>query len=345
MRLLRLPLLLAAVLLLIFATAEGQWDLAGAAEITLQLEKLNVLGSVLMIAAHPDDENNPLLAECARGRNARTAYLSATRGEGGQNLIGPEQGDLLGVIRTQELLAARRVDGAEQFFTRAIDFGYSKTADEALEKWGRDKVLSDIVWDIRRLRPDVIILRFSGTPRDGHGHHQASAILGKEAFSAAADPKRFPEQLRWVQPWQATRLVWNAFAFTKEQEEQLAKIKDKMMVDPGEYDPVLGHSYAEIAGMSRSMHRSQGMGAAERPGSAKTYLVMVAGEPATKGLFDGIDLSWNRVPGGAAVGQILADAAASFDAEHPDKTVPLLLKARKLLAELYQPVGDGKRWE
>src|SRR6202162_3643103 len=237
MRLLRLPLLLAAVLLLIFATAEGQWDLAGAAEITLQLEKLNVLGSVLMIAAHPDDENTALLAYYARGRSVRTGYLSLTRGEGGQNLIGPQQGDLLGVIRTQELLAARRIDGAEQFFTRAIDFGYSKTADEALEKWGRDKVLSDIVWVIRRFRPDVIILRFSGTPRDGHGHHQASAILGKEAFFAAADPKRFPEQLRWVQPWQARRLVWNAFAFTKEQEEQLAKIKDKMMAAPGGYEP------------------------------------------------------------------------------------------------------------
>ncbi len=181
--------------------------------------------------------------------------------------------------------------------------------------------------------------------RDGHGQHQASAILGKEAFSAAADPKRFPEQLRWVEPWQAKRLVWNAFAFTKEQEAELAKVKNKMMVDPGEYDPVLGHSYAEIAGMSRSLHRSQGMGAAERPGSAKNYLVTVAGEPAAKGLFDGIDLTWNRVPGGAAVGKVLAEAAASFDAEHPDKIVPLLLKAKKLLAELHHPLVDIKRRE
>src|SRR5229473_8698801 len=220
MRVLKIPLLLAAVLLLIFAPAQGQWDLSGAAEITLQLEKINVLGSVLMIAAHPDDENNPLLAYFARGRKARTAYLSSTRGEGGQNLIGPEQGDLLGVIRTQELLAARRVDGAEQFFTRAIDFGYSKTADETLEKWGRDKVLSDIVWVIRSFRPDVVILRFSGTPRDGHGQHQASALLGKEAFSAAADPHRFSEQLKDVQPWQAKRLMWNVFSFSREQEKE-----------------------------------------------------------------------------------------------------------------------------
>src|SRR5260370_31978352 len=247
------------------------------------------------------------------------------------------------MLRSEELLAARRIDGAEQFFTRAIDFGFTKTPQEAFEKWGHEKLLSDVVWIIRRFQPDVIVLRFTGTSRDGHGQHQASAILGKEAFSAAADPKRFPAQLRWVQPWQAKRGVWNAFAFTKEQEEALAKLPNKMMVDPGEYDPVLGHSYAEIAGMSRSLHRSQGMGAPERPGSAKNYLVMVAGEPATKGIFDGIDLTWNRVPGGAAAGQILAEASAGFDAEHPDKIVPLLLKARKLLAELHQPVVDFKR--
>ena len=222
-----------------------------------------------MVAAHPDDENTALIAYFSRGRKLRTAYLSLTRGEGGQNLIGSEQGDALGVIRTQELLAARRIDGGEQFFTRAIDFGFTKTAQEALEKWGHDKILGDVVWVVRRFRPDVIVLRFSGTPRDGHGQHQVSAILGKEAFSAAADPKQFPEQLKWVQPWQAKRLMWNAFAFTKEQEKELEKIPDKIEVDPGEYDPVLGHSYGEIAGMSRSLHKSQGMGAPERKGSQK----------------------------------------------------------------------------
>src|SRR6266576_4156630 len=179
--------------------AHGQRNLSGTPEIELALHKLNVLGSVLMIAAHPDDENTALLASYARGRKTRTAYLSATRGEGGQNLIGSEQGDLMGVIRTQELLAARHIDGAEQFFTRAIDFGYSKSADETLAKWGREKVLSDAVWVIRRYRPDIVILRFSGTPRDGHGQHQASAMLGKEAFAAAADPARFPEQLKYAQ--------------------------------------------------------------------------------------------------------------------------------------------------
>src|SRR5215469_14088222 len=172
---------------------------ASTAEIQLALRKLNELGSVLMIGAHPDDERTNVLAYFARGRHMRTAYLSVTRGEGGQNLIGPEQGAALGVIRTQELLAARRIDGAEQFFTRAIDFGFSKTAAESIAKWGHDNVLSDIVWVIRRYRPDVVILCFSGTPADGHGQHQVSSILGKEAFEAAGDPKRFPEQLKYVE--------------------------------------------------------------------------------------------------------------------------------------------------
>src|SRR5439155_4352972 len=193
--------LLLGVFLFTFASAVVQRDFSGAAEIELQLEKLNVLGSVLMIAAHPDDENTALLAYFARGRKTRTAYLSATRGEGGQNLIGPEQGDLLGVIRTQELLAARRIDGAQQFFTRAIDFGFTKTPEETLQKWGHDRILSDMVWTIRQFRPDVIVLRFSGTPRDGHGQHQASALLGKKAYLAAADKNRYPEQQ--IEPWKA----------------------------------------------------------------------------------------------------------------------------------------------
>jgi LmbE family N-acetylglucosaminyl deacetylase len=309
------------------------------------LDRLNVVGSALMIAAHPDDENTALLAYLARGRRVRTGYLSLTRGEGGQNLIGPEQGDALGVIRTQELLAARRIDGAEQFFTRAIDFGFTKTAQETFEKWGHDKILSDVVWVIRRFRPDVIILRFTGTARDGHGQHQVSALLGKEAFSAAADPHMFPEQLQWVEPWQAKRIMWNTFAFTREQEQEAAKLPNQIAVDLGTYDPVLGHSYAEIAGMSRSMHRSQGMGAPERRGSSKNFLVLVAGEPASKDIFDGIDTTWNRFPGGAPVGKILAEAASSFDIEHPDKTVPALLEAKKLMAGLKQPGVDLKRHE
>src|SRR5580698_7654269 len=325
--------------------ARAQRELSGAAEAKLALDRLNVVGSVLMIAAHPDDENTALLAYLARGRKVRTGYLSLTRGEGGQNLIGAEQGDELGIIRTQELLAARRIDGAEQFFTRAIDFGFTKTPQECFEKWGHDKILSDVVWVIRRFRPDVIILRFSGTPRDGHGQHQASAILGREAFSAAADAKRFPEQLQWVQPWQAKRLMWNPGAFTKEQREELEKMPNRISVDPGDYDPVLGHSYAEIAGMSRSMHRSQGMGAAERKGSAKDFLVTQSGPVAAHDIFDGIDLSWNRIPGGAPVGQILAEAAKTFDSENPDRIVPLLLKVDKLMPGLHDPLAALKQHE
>ena len=182
-----------------------------AAERRIALEKLTVVGSVLYVGAHPDDENTALLAWLANGRKVRTAYLSLTRGDGGQNLIGTEQGDLLGVIRTQELLAARRIDGAEQFFTRAVDFGYSKTPEETLRIWGREAVLADVVWVIRTFRPDVIITRFPANGDGGHGHHTASAILAAEAFAAAADPKRFPEQLAYVKPWQAKRLLWNAW--------------------------------------------------------------------------------------------------------------------------------------
>ncbi len=326
-------------------SVNAQRELAGASEARLDLEKLNVTGSVLLIAAHPDDENTALLAYLARGRKVRTGYLSLTRGEGGQNLIGSEQGAALGVIRTQELLAARKIDGAQQFFTRAIDFGFTKTPQEAFAMWGRDKILSDVVWVIRRFQPDVIILRFSGTPRDGHGQHQASAILGREAFSAAADPQRFPEQLQWTQPWQAKRLMWNAFSFNRQQEQDVEKLKDRVEIDLGQYDPVLGYSYGEIAGMSRSMHKSQGMGTFERKGAQKNYFVTVAGDKAAQDIFDGIDITWSRVPGGADVGSLLAKANTEFNDEHPEKTVPILLRARAAMAGMRQPLVERKRKE
>lgn len=324
---------------------EAQRELSGAAESRLAIEKLNVTGSVLMIAAHPDDENTALLAYFSRGLKVRTGYLSLTRGEGGQNLIGTEQGDALGVLRTQELLAARRIDGAEQFFTRAIDFGFTKTPQETFEKWGHEKILSDVVWVVRRFQPDVIILRFSGTPRDGHGQHQASAILGKEAFSAAADPNRFPEQLKYVKPWQAKRLMWNVFSFTREQEKDAEQMKGRVEIDPGDYDPVLGHSYGEIAGMSRSMHKSQGMGAPERKGSQPNYLVTLAGDLAKNSPFDGIDITWSRVPGAAALTSVFDEADREFDAKQPEKLVPLLMKARTVMAELHQPLVERKLHE
>ncbi len=330
------PLVFSLVSLALVPSAFAQRNLSGSPQISLALDRLTVLGSVLMIAAHPDDENTAALAYWARGRKLQTAYLSATRGEGGQNLIGSEQGDMLGVIRTQELLGARRVDGAEQFFTRAIDFGFSKTPQETIAKWGHDETLSDMVWVIRRYQPDVVVLRFSGTPRDGHGQHQASAILGKEAYFAAADKTRFPEQLKYVQPWQAKRLLFNTFNFTPEMEKEAAAMPNRIEFDTGEYNPVLGKSYSEIAGLSRDEHRSQAMGSPERRGSSKNTLVTIAGDPARKDLLDGIDSTWARVPGGAKVGQLLERAAREFIPEHPEKTVPLLLEARPSIAALAQ---------
>ena len=327
---------------LLLSPLRAQRNISGEVEIRQALERLDTLGSVMMIAAHPDDENTALLAYFSRGLHLRTAYLSLTRGEGGQNLIGSEQGDELGIIRTQELLAARRIDGAEQFFTRAIDFGFSKTAAETFTKWPREQVLGDVVWNIRRFRPDIIVLRFSGTPRDGHGHHQASAILGKEAFSVAADPSRFPEQLQWVQPWQAKRLMWNTFAFTGEQEKEEAAIKDKLAVDLGEYSPELGYSYGEIAGMSRSQHRSQGMGAAERKGSTKNYLVTIAGDRATKDIFEGIDTSWSRIPGGPQIAAIIEHARDSYAGLHGERLLPLLVEARAKILSLTDPLAVRK---
>ncbi len=318
--------------LLVFLSVSGlhaQRSLAGATQARLALERLNTTGSVLMIAAHPDDENTALLAWLARGRHLRTGYLSLTRGEGGQNLIGTEQGHLLGLIRTQELLAARRIDGAEQFFSSAVDFGFTKTTQETFEKWGREKILADTVYVIRKFRPDVIVLRFSGTPRDGHGQHQASALLGKEAFSAAADPSRFPEQLKEVQPWQAKRLMWNAFSFTREQEKESAALPNRIEVDLGIYDAALGFSYSEIAGMSRSEHQSQAMGSAERRGPQKNSLVTIAGDKATRDLMDGISTEWPE-------GELRSLLRKALDAYRPDKpaeAVRLLLQARPLIPE------------
>jgi LmbE family N-acetylglucosaminyl deacetylase len=335
----RRPLLTAAVFALLCAAGPlaAQPFLSGTPRIKQALKRLNTLGGILMIGAHPDDENNSVLAYFARGRTIRTGYLSATRGEGGQNLIGSELGPMLGLIRTQELLAARRVDGAEQFFTRAIDFGFSKSADETMAKWGREETLADMVWVIRRFRPDVVVLRFSGTARDGHGHHTASAILGREAFLAAGDDRRFPEQLKYVDAWQPARLLFNVFSFTREQENAAATLPSRLEVDTGEYDPVIGKSYNEIAGTARSMHRTQGFGSPERRGPSKNYFTVLAGKPAKKDPFEDIDTTWNRLTGGAAVRPILERAAHDFVPEHPEATIPALAAARALAARIRDP--------
>jgi LmbE family N-acetylglucosaminyl deacetylase len=293
-----------------------------AAELRLAVDKLSVLGSVLYVGAHPDDENTALLAYLARGRLVRTAYLSMTRGEGGQNLVGPEQGSELGVIRTQELLAARRVDGAEQYFTRAIDFGFSKNSTETLEIWNKEKILSDVVWVIRKFRPDVIITRFSPT-LGGHGNHTASAILAREAFNISGDSTRFPEQLAIVKPWKAKRIMFNTARFFDASLDTAEALK----VDVGEYSPLLGRSFTEIAGISRTNHKSQGFGSAQTRGPNINYFKYTMGDPPKTDLFDGINLTWSRVPGGEPVGKILNEVGRTFDCQRPSACLPLLLQA------------------
>jgi LmbE family N-acetylglucosaminyl deacetylase len=292
-----------------------------AATIKQQFKKLNVLGSVLYIAAHPDDENTRLLAYLAQEKGYRTGYLSLTRGDGGQNLIGNEQAELLGLIRTQELLAARRADGAEQFFTRANDFGFSKGPDETLKIWDRDKILGDMVWVIRQFKPDVMICRFPTTGEGGHGHHTSSAILAQEAYTAAADPKRYPEQLKYVQPWQAKRLLWNTFNFGSTN----TTAADQFKIDVGVYNPVLGKGYGEIAAESRSNHKSQGFGSARQRGQAFEYFKTILGDPPQKDLFDGINATWKRVPGGGKVEAALTAVKNNLDFDDLQKAVPLLV--------------------
>lgn len=299
------------------------------ATIQQNLKKLDVLGSVLYVAAHPDDENTRLLAYLAQEKHYRTGYLSMTRGDGGQNLIGNEQGELLGLIRTQELLAARRVDGAEQFFTRANDFGFSKGPGETLKIWDKEKVLGDVVWVIRKFRPDVIICRFPTTGEGGHGHHTSSAILAQEAFTAAADPKRFPEQLQYVQPWQAKRLLWNTFSFGSVNTTS----SDQFKIDVGVYNPTLGKDYGELAAESRSNHKTQGFGSALQRGSAFEYFKTILGEAPQTSLMDGVNTTWKRVKGGEDIDAGIGIIRKNFDAAQPQQSVPALVK---LLAKVSQ---------
>lgn len=291
-------------------------------EILLQLKKLNVLGSVLYIAAHPDDENTRLLAYLANEKLYRTGYLSLTRGDGGQNLIGDEQGVDLGLIRTQELLAARRIDGAEQFFSRAFDFGYSKSPEEAMKFWGHDKILSDVVWVIRKFKPDVIITRFPTTGEGGHGHHTASAILAGEAFDAAADPTKFPEQLKQgVTVWQAKRILWNTFNFGGTNTQNEGQFK----MECGDYNPILGKSYGEIAAASRSQHKSQGFGVPAQRGSVIEYLKTIKGTAPVTDLFDEVDASWKRA-GESSMANSVNKIIEKFDVSHPEKSLPALVE-------------------
>lgn len=299
-----------------------------------ELKELKVTGSVLYVAAHPDDENTRLISYLENHLQVRTAYLSLTRGDGGQNLVGNEKGAALGILRTQELLGARDIDGGEQFFTRAVDFGYSKTAKETLEFWDKQKVLADVVWTIRKFRPDVIITRFPPDKRAGHGHHTASAILAEEAFDLANDPTAFPEQLKYVEIWQPKRLYWNASAWWNRDLPKLAaENPDYVTVDYGIYNPVLGKSYSEIAAESRSMHKSQGFGSSKSRGSQKEYLQYVKGEKAlNNSIFDGIDLSWDRynLP---KINILIDEAIAEYNPEKPQEISDKLWGIRKMIID------------
>src|SRR6185503_16300990 len=321
-----------------FASAQAPMR-PDAAEIQLALKKLRVLASVLYVAAHPDDENNELIAYLTKGRLADAAYLSVTRGDGGQNLIGPEIGELLGIIRSQELLAARRIDGGRQFFTRAIDFGFSKSPDETLRIWDKDAVLADTVRVFRLFQPDVVVTRFPATVRPTHGHHTASAILAREAFAASGDPKRFPDQIKDLGPWKPRRIFWNTSPWFYDKKEDF-KEEGLVKLDVGEFSPLLGQSFAEVAARSRSMHQSQGFGSSGSRGESLEYLELLEGEKAGADLFDGIDTTWGRIAGGAAIGGILDRAYRSFNPENPSLSVPLLLEAREKLRAL--PAG---RWK
>lgn len=299
-----------------------------------QLHKLQNTTRVLYLAAHPDDENTQVIAWLENKVGCRTAYLSLTRGDGGQNLIGSELGAKLGILRSQELLQARAIDGGEQFFTRAVDFGYSKTAKETLEFWDKDKILSDVVRVIRRFQPDLIITRFPPDDRAGHGHHTASAQLALEAFDLAANPEAYPEQLQTLKPWQVKRLYWNHSSWWNANLDSIAKADpDYQTADVGRYVPVLGRSCNEIASKSRTQHKSQGFGVAVDRGTEKEYFKRLKGAPAQSSLFDDIPPGWARYDLPAA-DQMLANILAQFDLKDPAASVPALMALRSSLDEL-----------
>ena len=286
-------------------------------EIFESLQKLNFLGSVLYIAAHPDDENTRLISYMSNHVKARTGYLSLTRGDGGQNLIGSEIRELLGVIRTQELLAARRIDGGEQFFTRANDFGYSKHPDETLAIWNKKDVLSDVVLAIRKFQPDIIINRFDHrTPGTTHGHHTSSAILSFEAFDLANNKSAYPELLKEAGVWQPKRLFFNtnSWFYRTQKEFDEANKENRISFDIGTYYPLKGESNNEMASVASSQHLSQGFGRLSQRGTQNEYVEFLKGDPLNNNddIFAGIDTSWNRIKGGKAIGDIVYEIENNF---------------------------------
>ncbi|MDA1268462.1 MAG: PIG-L family deacetylase [Bacteroidetes bacterium] len=318
--------------LFFFAAQIGYTQSLSSSQQYHQLLQLRETKRVLYVAAHPDDENTRLIAHLVNGEHAEVAYLSLTRGDGGQNLIGKELGVELGQIRTQELIKARSIDGGQQFFTRALDFGYSKDPSETLQNWDKDKVLADVVWAIRSFQPDLIITRFNTTPGITHGHHTTSAILANEAFALSSDPKAFPEQLNYVKPWQAKRIFFNAYNFRGVFEPEAGK--RYYSIEVGGYNSLLGKSYHQLAADSRTMHKSQGFGASAGAGSAKDYLEQVGGEPYIDSPFDGIDSQWEAVPGGLEVKSEIDQLLESFNLRETTKNLPNLLAIRAAMLRL-----------
>lgn len=324
-----------SICLLFAAPAWGQKpEEQTSSNILLALQKLEVLGTVLYMAAHPDDENTRLIAWLANEKKYRTGYLSLTRGDGGQNLIGPELRERLGVIRTQELLQARQVDGGVQFFTRANDFGFSKHPDETFTIWDKEAVLADAVWVIRKFKPDVIITRFSTEPGVTHGHHTASAILAEEAVKAAADPKRFPEQLKYLQPWQVKRLLWNTSSWFFRGREEQFDTTNLVKLNIGGYNPLLGKSYTEIAAESRSMHRSQGFGAALSRENSEEYLMPIMSDTPGEKFYEGINTSWSRVKEGEKVAELIKKILERYKPLAPWEAIPQLVHLHKTIQQL-----------
>jgi LmbE family N-acetylglucosaminyl deacetylase len=327
------------LLLACYTSGVAQQEKPTSSEIYNKLEKLNFLGSALYIAAHPDDENTRLISFLANTTSARTGYLSLTRGDGGQNLIGLELRELLGVIRTQELIEARKIDGGEQFFSRANDFGFSKVPNETLEIWDKEKVLQDMVWIIRRFRPDVILNRFDHrSPGTTHGHHTSSAMLTQEAYVLAADPNYEPQQLKYTTVWQPKRVMFNVswwFFGGKDKFDKADKSK-YINLQTGNYCPLLGKSNQEIAALSRSKHKSQGFGTSGERGDDMEYLELIKGEPLTnrQNLFEGIDTSWNRVKGGKPIGEAIAAIMKGYDFKNPSASVPALVKVYSMINTL-----------
>jgi len=303
-----------------------------------KIQKLNFLGTALYIAAHPDDENTRLIAYLANHVKARTGYLSLTRGDGGQNLIGPEIRELLGVIRTQELLAARNVDGGQQFFTRANDFGYSKHPDETLAIWNEEEVLSDVVWAIRNFKPDVIINRFNHeNPGTTHGHHTASAMLSVAAFDLASDKNKFSEQLSYTQIWQPKRMFFNTSSwFYKDKAAFKKDISSFTTFDTGVYYPLKGVSNNELASIASSQHLCQGFGRLTSRGEQVEYVKLLKGAPLkdTSDIFSGINTTWNRLKNGGDIGGILYEIENNFDFINPSKHLPKLMNAYEKIQQL-----------